>query len=188
MPRAGLTRDVIARAAAEVADESELTLAAVAARLGVSGPALYKHVNGLDALKRELAVLALKELTTELGQASIGKAGPDALRALAGGYRAYALEHPGRLAASLRAPAPDDAEHREAGDRALAVLHAVLAGYGVQAPDMIDALRVLRAGLHGFAAIEVSGGFGLPQDVDASFARYVDTLDAGLRTWATREG
>ena len=65
------------------------------------------------------------------------------------------------------------------------MLTAVLEGYGVGEADMIDALRVVRGGLHGFAAIEAAGGYGLPHDVDASFERYVDTLDAGLRSWAT---
>src|SRR4051812_50226135 len=61
MPRAGLTRARVASVAAEVADEvglERLTLAAVAQRLGVSGPALYKHVAGLDALQRDVAVVA----------------------------------------------------------------------------------------------------------------------------------
>ena len=52
VPRAGLNPDRIAAVAAEVADEvglERLTLAMVASRLGVSGPALYKHVAGLDA-------------------------------------------------------------------------------------------------------------------------------------------
>ena len=44
MPRAGLSRAVIAADAAELADENgwdQLTLAAVAARFGVRQPSLY---------------------------------------------------------------------------------------------------------------------------------------------------
>jgi AcrR family transcriptional regulator len=187
MPRAGLTRDRIAAVAAQVADEAglgRLTLAAVAQRLNVSGPALYKHVAGLDALQRDLAVLALRELTAALSAATVGRSGPDALRALAGAYRDYAREHPGRLAASVRAPARGDAEHHAASDAALAVLVAVLSGYDIAPDDLVDALRAVRAWLHGFAVLETAGGFGLPRDVDASYARYVETLDAGLRAWA----
>lgn len=186
MPRAGLTPDRIATVAADIADEvglERLTLAMVASRLGVSGPALYKHVAGLDALRRDIAVLATRELGTTLGASVVGRSGADALRRLAHAYRAYARAHPGRLAASLRAPAPGDDEHIAASDSALAVLTAVLEGYGVGDADMIDALRVVRGGLHGFAAIEAAGGFGLPRDVDGSFERYLDTLDAGLRSW-----
>lgn len=189
MPRAGVTRERVAATAAELADEvglDRLTLAGVAQRLGVSGPALYKHVAGLDALHRDIAVLALGELTAALSAATVGRAGADALRGLADAYRAYARAHPGRLAASVRAPAAGDAEHAAASDAALAVLVAVLRGYGVQDGDLVDALRVVRAALHGFAAVETAGGFGRPRDVDATYARYVRTLDAGLRSWSAR--
>jgi AcrR family transcriptional regulator len=177
--------------AAEVADEvglDRLTLAAVAQRLEVSGPALYKHVAGLDALQRDVAVLAVDELTVALSAATVGRSGPDALRGLADAYRAYAGAHPGRLAASVRAPARGDAEHAAASERALAVLVAVLRGYGIREEDMVDALRIVRASLHGFAVLDVSGGFGLPRDVQATYARYIETLDAGLRSWALSGG
>jgi AcrR family transcriptional regulator len=173
--------------AADVADEvalERLTLAAVAQRLGVSGPALYKHVAGLDALQRDVAVLALGELTAALSAATVGRSGADALRGLAEAYRTYGGAHPGRLAASVRAPGPGDAEHAAAGERAL----AVLSGYGIREEDLVDALRIVRASLHGFAVLDVSGGFGLPRDVEATYARYVETLDAGLRSWALSGG
>ena len=38
---------------------------AVAARWGMSLPGPYKHVDGLDAVKRDIAVLAVRELTAE---------------------------------------------------------------------------------------------------------------------------
>jgi AcrR family transcriptional regulator len=191
MPRAGLTRARVASVAADVADEvglERLTLAAVAQRLGVSGPALYKHVAGLDALQRDVAVLAIGELTEALSAATVGRSGPDALRGLADAYRAYARAHPGRLAASVRAPAPGDEEHVAAAEKALAVLVAVLTGYGIREEDLVDALRIVRASLHGFAVLDVSGGFGLPRDVAATYARYIETLDAGLRSWALTTG
>src|SRR5690349_24414897 len=186
MPRAGVTRERIVAVAAEVADEAgleALTLSAVAQRLGVSGPAMYKHVAGLDALRRDLAVRALEDLTTALSAATVGRSGSDALRALADAYRTYGLRHPGRLAASIRAPAPGDTEHDAASDRALAVLVAVLRGFGITDDDMVDALRTTRSWLHGFVTLEAAGGFALARERDATFSRYVTTLDAGLKSW-----
>jgi AcrR family transcriptional regulator len=181
MPRAGLTREKIALTAAELVDGGErLTIAAVAQRLGVSGPAIYKHRAGLDELQRDVAVLAVTELTAALSAATVGRAGPEALRAAADAYRAYGREHPGRLAASVRAPAPGDAEHEAASDAALTVLTGVLRGYDLADDELVDALRTVRAAFHGFAALEAAGGFGLPRDIDATFARYVDTIHAGL--------
>ena len=186
MPRVGLTPQRVVEEAGAVADASgldRLTLAAVAERFGVAIPSLYKHVNGLDGLRRDLAVQAVRELTDALSRAAVGRARRDALHAMAGAYRAYATAHPGRYAASVRAPAPGDTEHQAAADDALTVFRAVLAGYGINGADAIDAIRGLRAALHGFVALEAAGGFGLPQSVDASYHRLVDALDAALTAW-----
>ncbi|HJY03666.1 MAG TPA: TetR family transcriptional regulator, partial [Streptosporangiaceae bacterium] len=51
MPRAGLTEARVVDEAEQMADEvglSGLTLAALADRLGVRYPSLYKHVDGMD--------------------------------------------------------------------------------------------------------------------------------------------
>ena len=186
MPRAGLNRERIAAQAAVVADEmgfDRLTLAAVAARCGVSLPGLYKHVDGLEAVRRDVAVLSVRELTTALAAAAAGLSGRDALHAIAAAFRRFATEHPGRYAASVRAPTPGDTEYIAASDAAVGVLAAVLKGYRIEGADMIDAVRMMRAALHGFVSIEAAGGFGIPQSVDATFARLVDTLDSAWSTW-----
>ena len=54
------------------------------------------------------------------------------------------------------------------------------------AEDAIDAVRSLRAVMHGFVTLEAAGGFGLPQSVDATYARLIDSLDTVLATWADR--
>jgi AcrR family transcriptional regulator len=187
MPRAGVTHERVVAEAAAVADEvglERLTLAAIAKRLGVSQPSLYKHVGGLDALKRDLAVLGVRELTVALSAAAVGRAGSDALYAIADTYRDYAKQHPGRSAAALRAPAPDDTEHVAVSEAAAAVLVAVLDGYAIAGEDAIDAIRSLRTVMHGFVSLEAAGGFGLPQSVDATYARLIGALDIVFTTWA----
>ncbi len=186
MPRAGLNRERIAAQAAVVADEmgfDRLTLAAVAARCGVSLPGLYKHVNGLEAVKRDVSVLSVRELTAAMAAAAAGLAGRDALHAIATTFRAFATAHPGRYAATVHAPIPGDTEYIAASDAAIGLLAAVLKGYRIEGDDMIDAVRMMRATLHGFVSIEAVGGFGLPQSVDATFTRLVDMLDAAWSTW-----
>lgn len=181
MARAGLSRARVVAEAADVVDatgKDGLTLAAVATRCGVRLPSLYKHVAGLDALHRDLAVLAIDELGAALATAAVGRSRDDALRGLADAYRGYAHAHPGRYEETLRAPAPDDAEHVAAAERILATVFAVLRGYGLDGDDLVDATRTLRAALHGFVALEAAGGFGLPRDVDRSFERLVDGLAA----------
>ncbi len=187
MPRAGVTHDRVVAEAAAVADEvglERLTLARIAQRFGVTVPSLYKHVGGLDALKRDLALLGLSELTAALSSAAVGRARTDALHAIATAYRDYATAHPGRAAAAVNAPASDDAEHLAASQAAYGVLVAVLDGYDISATDQIDAVRALRTVMHGFIALEAAGGFGLPASVDATYTRLIDALDATFAAWA----
>ena len=188
MPRAGLSRAVVVTEAARVADEvglERLTLAAVAGRLGVRLPSLYKHIAGLEALQVHLAAAAGRELAAELSAATVGRSKGDALLAMAHAYRAFALRRPGAYAATLRAPEDGDEEHQAAAMAVLQVVLSVLAGFGLEGEDAIDAVRGLRALLHGFVAIEAAGGFRLPQDLDRSYRRLVQTYADTLGTWAT---
>ena len=129
-------------------------------------------------------VRAKTELAAVLGQAAVGKAGTDALVAMSGACRAWAQAHPGRYAATVRAPEPADAEHTAASNAIISVAFAVLAGYNLVGDDAVHAVRALRATLHGFITLEQAGGFGLPADVDRSFDRLVAGLSTTLTTWA----
>ena len=183
MARAGLTPQRVVDEAALVADEiglDQLTLAAVAERFGVALPSLYKHVRGIDDLRRGLAVAGIRALAGELQRAAVGRSGRDALLAVAEAYRSLATTRPGLYAATLRAPAVDDEEHTAASQEALDVVFAVMRGYGLEGADAVHAIRALRASLHGFVALEAAGGFGMPEDVDESFRRLVDGIDASL--------
>ena len=185
MPRAGLNPALVVDEAARLADEiglERLTLAALAARFGVAVPSLYKHLGGLDAVRRGVAIRGVRDLGEALEAALAAAPGtPSArLRALAAAYRGFARAHPGRYAATVRAASPDDTEHLAASDVVLRLVLAVLGERGLSGDEAIDGARGLRAALHGFVALESAGGFGLPRDVDRSFGRLVDVLDAGL--------
>ena len=190
MPRAGLNTAAVVAAAAEIADAEgldRLTLARVAAAAGVRTPSLYNHVESLDDVRRRVALLALRDLADALRDAAVGRAGDDALVAMADAYRAYARRHPGRYAATQRAPAEGDEEMRAAAKGAVDVVLAILRGYGLEGDDAIHAARAVRSALHGFVALETGGGFGIPVDLDESYARMVRALARGLRdapvTW-----
>jgi AcrR family transcriptional regulator len=160
-----------------------LTLAAVAQRAGVAPPSLYKHVRSLDALLQKVSAVATAELAEVLSHAAAGKAGLDAVRAVADAYRRFALDRPGRYPATQRVPEPTDPVHVAASESAVHTMFAVLHAYDITRDDAVDATRFIRSALHGFVSLEVNGGFGLPQDVDRSFDRLVAAIDTGLRAW-----
>nr|WP_246803484.1 TetR-like C-terminal domain-containing protein [Cellulomonas hominis] len=166
---------------------ADLTLAKVAAEAGVATPSLYKHVGSLAALRREVAVLAVRDLTEAVVRASLGRSGPEAVRALASAMRDFAHAHPGRYAAVQVAadPAdPADADLAAAGAEVVGVMAAVLRGFDLPEDRAVDAVRAVRAGVHGFVTLELGGGFRLPQDLDRSFAVLVDMLVAGVEALA----
>jgi AcrR family transcriptional regulator len=183
VPRAGLSTAAVVGAAADIADAEgldALTLARLAGSVGVRTPSLYNHVAGLDDVRRRVALVALVELGDALRDATVGRAGDDALTAMARAYRAYAGAHPGRYAATQRAPAAGDEEIGTAAARAVDVLLAVLRGYGLEGDDAIHAARAVRSALHGFVALESGGGFGIPVALDESFDRMIAALARGL--------
>ncbi|MGW0505075.1 TetR/AcrR family transcriptional regulator [Micromonospora sp. NPDC003241] len=186
VPRAGLAPATVVAAGAALADEvglAALTMGLLAERVGVKTPSLYKHVASMEALQRGIAVQAKRELGDAVARAAVGRSGPDAIRAYGAAWRRWALEHPGRYAATVRAPAvdDDDEEDRRAANAGLQVMYDILAGLGLRGARSVDAARALRSTLHGFATLESAGGFGLPRDVDRSFNFLLDTLIAGLQ-------
>ncbi|MEV7244840.1 WHG domain-containing protein [Streptomyces sp. NPDC093248] len=191
MARAGLTVDRIVVAAAELADEAgfgNVSLSALARRFGVKDASLYSHVRNLNDLRSRLALHAGGELIDRIADAVAGRAGRDALSAFAGAYRAYALEHPGRYAAtqiqidqSLIAGSP-------ALRRTAEITYGMLRAYGLAEPDLTDAVRLLRSTFHGYCVLESTGGFGAPRDVRASWDKAVEALHIALTHWPREAG
>lgn len=188
MPRrAGLDKAMVVQTAADLANAEgvdALSLGRLAERLGVRTPSLYNHIDGLPGLYRELSLLNTRRLGERLGNAAIGKAGPDAVMAVAQAYREHIKESPGLYMASLRAAgnqAPASIELQAAEERVIQVGLAVVASFGLSGEDGLHAVRGLRSVIHGFATLEVAGGFGLPFDCDESFRRLIAMLIAGLQ-------
>ena len=188
VPRAGLNTDRVRRrggGAGRRGGSDQLSLSALAARLGVRQPSLYKHVASLDALLQLIAMRGKAEFGDVLGRAAIGLARDDAVVAMARAWRAWAHDHPGRYQIAQRAPAPGDTGHQAVADRTVQVMTTVMAGYGLHGDDAIDAVRAFRSALHGFVSLEACGGFGMPFSVDRSFDRLVSALATALLTWST---
>ena len=184
--KAGVSREQVVTAAAVIADRDGMpavSLATVAAAVGVRSPSLYSHVDGLDGLRRELALRAYRVLAESFaGAVETHEDEPlEALRAVAHAYRAFARDHPGLYASLLPVPRPDDdPEGAAAAAGPVAVIASVLARLGIPADRHVDLIRALRAVLHGFCDLELGGGFGLPDPVDASFEMALDLVLGAL--------
>ncbi|WP_218028469.1 TetR/AcrR family transcriptional regulator [Nocardia yamanashiensis] len=184
MPRAGLSKTEVVAAGARLADEvgfANLTLGGLAERVGVRTPSLYKHVDGLPALRHEIATLASVELDRRVRDAMHGKTGREALAAFANAFRDFVIEHPGRYAATVGEPlgGPEDPLYR-ASFRVMESMQVVLRGYGVPESEMVHAVRTLRCAFHGYATLQTSDGFQWSDDAPASFEWMIGFIDRGL--------
>ena len=185
--RSRLTKEAVVQAAVDLISRegpNALSLNRLAERLHIRTPSLYNHVDGLPGLQKDLAVLNAKQLADRLSEAAIGKSGGELYVEVAQAFRRYVKEYPGLYLSTLRSSGnqavPDEDLMREEA-RALKIGLAVMASLGLQAEDAIHAVRAFRSMVHGFASLEVAGGFGLPADCDESFRRLVEALAAGLK-------
>jgi AcrR family transcriptional regulator len=183
--RAGLDQHKVIQAAADLADAQglhEVSLATLAAHLGVRTPTLYHYVDGLAGLRRQLALLACREMARRLGEAIMGQAGEEAVRALAYAYRSFVKEHPGLYAATIQAADPNghDTELQKAQGEVVQMALRSLSSYHLQGDEAIHAVRIIRSLVHGFATIEVGGGFGLPVNLNQTFDQLLDLYLQGF--------
>ncbi len=185
--RTHLDKNAVVEAAVEILNTEgigALSLSRLADELGIKTPSLYNHVNGLAGLQQELDAMNAKLLANRLSDAAMGKSGVELFIDVAQAFRAYVKEYPGLYMSTLRASGDqqvqDESLQREE-ERAMKVGFAIMASLGLQGEDAVHGLRAFRSMVHGFATLEVAGGFGLPQDCDESFRRLVSALVAGLQ-------
>ncbi|MBX3010727.1 MAG: WHG domain-containing protein [Caldilineaceae bacterium] len=181
-----LDKQAVVQAAADLLNREgseALSLSRLAEQLGIQTPSLYNHVDGLAGLHRELALLNVQQMGDYFVNAALGKAGVEAILALAQAYRGYIKEFPGLYLASLRSSgtqSPIDPALQQAEARVLQITLTVVASLGLHGEEALHVVRGWRSLVHGFATLEVAGGFGLPLDCDESFARLLQTFIRGL--------
>ena len=144
-----------------------LTMQAVAVKVGVRAPSLYKRVRDRDALLALVAVAAVDEVARRLEPAAT-------LADIAHAYRAFAHERPQgfRLIQSAGA---DPASLARASEPVLRI-----AGDLVGPGDALEAARLVTAWATGFLTMELAGAFRLGGDLDEAFEYGLARLTAAL--------
>ncbi len=155
-----------------------LTMAALAADLGVRAPSLYRHVESLDGLRRGLRSRMLTELSDAVRAAVMGRSGIEGLHALTDAYRSFAREHSARYLAQGTLPG-DEATRRE-GRRVGEAGYAVLASFGLTEEELPVATAQLAALVHGFVSLELVQTIDWVADPDAAFHGLIELFAAGI--------
>lgn len=181
--RTELSQDAVIDAALTLVETDGLdavTGASIAGLLGVTQPALYRHVENMDEIWRGLGLVGRSRLAEALTEAAVGRSGADAVIAVASAWRNFAISNPALYAATDRYPCAGDPELEAAVEQVVAVLAMALRGYGLDDDSSIDAARMLRSFLHGFVHLELGDGHPHALDNDASFDRIVTLLSTVL--------
>lgn len=158
-----------ARALLDSGGPAAVTMQAVAERVGVRAPSLYKRVRDRDAL----IVLAVEDVADELGE-RLREAG-GSLTDLARAFRAFGHAHPEAFRALIGAEGIDPTLRRISAP----VLEAATAVVGEE--DALSAARFATSWVTGFVAMELAGAFRLGGSVDQAFDYGLAQLSAALR-------
>ncbi|MEU8184044.1 TetR/AcrR family transcriptional regulator [Micromonospora sp. NPDC049047] len=156
-----------------------LTMQAVAERVGVRAPSLYKRVRNRDALIRLVAEATVREMGEQLDAvAGSGDPGRD-LRELAHAFRAFAHAHPAGYHL-IFASGPE--ESRPSLDTlTLASAPALRVAADLAGPEhALPGARMITAWVNGFVSMELAGAFNLGGDLDETFEFGIARLTAAL--------
>ena len=165
--------------AEQIVDDSgwdELTMAAVAHALHVKVPSLYSHVSGLAEIRARLQARTMVALGADLQEAAMGRTRADAVRALCGAYRAFALRHPNRYTAIMRASV-DPQMQREASVGADRAVRASLRSFGFDEDAVFGFELALQATAHGFLSLELNGLLAFARDPLESERLYFESIE-----------
>jgi AcrR family transcriptional regulator len=189
--RAQVQADVKREALTQLADggPAAVSVNAIAKRLGVSGPSLYRYFANRDELLAELVVDAYLDFAEALSVATERVRAPRRVRALADAWRAFARAEPHRYRLLFGPPVPGYDAHSaplvEASRRAMAVGLAVFGGLGGRDGGAVDTAaepalaRVMSAWsrIHGFVVLEIGDNFAaMGVDADVLFEREIAAL------------
>ncbi|QWT23003.1 WHG domain-containing protein [Subtercola sp. PAMC28395] len=167
--------DAIVLAACELLEHdgvAGLTMNAVAHRVGVRPPSLYKRVESRDQLIRLVAEATLTELAARLDAAT-------SPRQLANSFRAFGHERPAAFQLVMAPGAGIPVAGIEFGVAASASILRV-AGELAGEAHALEAARTLTAWAAGFVGMELNGAFQLGGNVDDAWQFGVTHIVAAI--------
>lgn len=166
----GSRKDEIVAAALELLEQDgpeAVSMRAIADRIGIKAPSLYKHYRDKEAL--EVAMIAAGFRSSAAAFTNAIEDAADPLSALAAAYRSWALAH--RHLYRLMTHKPLDREALPAGVEEAAALPVVQVAGGDRARA-----RALWAFAHGMTSLELAERFPADADLDAAWAAGVAAL------------
>lgn len=190
MARAGLTKDRIVRKAAELANEvglEKVTFKMLADSFHVQPPSLYNHIEGIEALQKEIMLFGWREMDEKMTQAALCVSGYDALEAICHAFYQYATDNPGVFNAMLWYNKFQDDEAQEATKKIFSMIYKDFSTLNIAKNICDHLIRTFRSFLEGFALLVNNRAFGNPVTIEKSFEISLQVLIAGTKTFEGKE-
>ena len=168
-----------ARLLLEREGQAGLSMAAVAAAVGIRAPSLYNRFTDRSALLQAVDVQVFGELADLLGQAVVAGDAIATLRAQAHAIRAFALQNPNGYSLFFDARLPATPDGTKARGAAVGQLLEPLTAL-VGKERAFASARVLVPYLHGFISMELADGFRLGDGLEAAFDHGLSVILRGL--------
>lgn len=167
------------RALLEAGGLEAVTMQAVAQRVGVRAPSLYKRVPSRAALIAAIGRAALDDLARSISPWGEDPDAAAGLRAVAAAYRAFAHANPRayellfmNLAVESRPPSASNA---------LAAAPLLELAERLVGPERtLEAARLMTAFAHGFVSMELADQFRFGGDIDEAYRYGVDVVVEAL--------
>ncbi len=163
---------------------SALSLKAIASRMGMTAPALYRYYGSRDELLTEMILSTYRDVAEVFEvAAAAGESPAERLTTVAMALRRWALEHPHRYLLLYGTPVPGYHAPETATALARRIFAPVLAGFGDATGKVSSDPAVLHRSLtfwtrlHGVLSLELAGHFaGMGFDPEELYRGEVRTL------------
>ena len=175
----GISKTQVIDAAEQILTEkgniADISLSEVADKTGIRVQSLYAHVDGMNGLRREIALRSLDQLAHTVTDAALGRSGLIAVEAILQVQLTFAITRPGSFAATIHPPGDD----QELGDAIAAVqrpLDLVLERLGVTGPEKTHWTRLVLSSIYGYSLLSRDQQLTLPVSPESSGQYLVNVL------------
>tara|TARA_E500000331_G_scaffold340348_1_gene371565 strand:- start:177 stop:758 length:582 start_codon:yes stop_codon:yes gene_type:complete len=175
----GISKTQVIDAAEQILTEkgniADISLSEVADKTGIRVQSLYAHVDGMNGLRREIALRSLDQLAHTVTDAALGRSGLTAVEAILQAQLTFAITRPGSFAATIHPPGDD----QELGDAIAAVqrpLDLVLERLGVTGPEKTHWTRLVLSSIYGYSLLSRDQQLTLPVSPESSGQYLVNVL------------
>ena len=175
----GISKTQVIDAAEQILTEkgniADISLSEVADKTGIRVQSLYAHVDGMNGLRREIALRSLDQLAQTVTDAALGRSGLTAVEAILQAQLTFAITRPGSFAATIHPPGDD----QELGDAIAAVqrpLDLVLERLGIAGPEKTHWTRLVLSSIYGYSLLSRDQQLTLPVSPESSAQYLVSVL------------